>query len=789
MVELDRATVLGPALSAALDAKGYTTLTPVQEAVLDPALEDRDLRITSQTGSGKTVAIGFAVRAFLAPAAEDGGEGEGDDGDAPARKRRPFRGPRVMVITPTRELAKQVEEELAWLFAQTGARVASVTGGGSYRDELRALGAAPAVVVGTPGRLLDHLGRGSLDAKGLGAVVLDEADRMLDLGFRDDLDAILEHTPEGRRTHLVSATFPRDVRALADRVQRAPAHVEGTRLGQANTDIDHVVHLVDPRERKDAIVNLLLANPDEQTLIFARTRAEVSELAKELGRAGFSVAALSGEMEQRERNRSLAAFRDSGYRALVATDVAARGIDVQDIARVIHAEPPDDADSYTHRSGRTGRAGRRGTSSILVAPAAARKTAMLLHRAGVAFRYEPVPSAEAIREASDERALAAFTADAAPGDDALDDRTWTLAKRVAAAGNATRSFARLLAAARYAGPTAPREVRRIDPPAAERSSRDPRAARRDDRAPARAPGPGARDAYAPGPRAARGDRAAYDAGPRAAQSDRGAGPRADRDAGPRADRDGGEAREREGGWVPFRVSWGQDTGADARRLMAMLCRRGAIRGSDVGAIRVGPTSSTVQIASAVAESFASAARKVDPHDPHVLVRPMTGGDSDAPGASGPERGAAKAKRFEPGADRHAPKAEGPDRYERRAPAPRHDPTAGERAKTKRYEPAAERHATKAKRYEPPAERSATKAKRHEPAPERPATKAERTARYVERRAAPPRREPAAEGHAKRPERDAPPKRRHDASPEPRARASHGPQGKGERPKMRRRTVR
>ena len=193
------------------------------------------------------------------------------------------------------------------------------------------------------------------------------------------------------------------MKALADRVQVDPAHVEGTPLGAANADIDHVVHLVDPRERVDAIINLLLLRPDQQTLLFARTRADVARIARELHGAGFAVSSISGEMEQPERNRALADFKRGKLRVLVATDVAARGIDVQDIARVIHAEPPDDADSYTHRSGRTGRAGRKGQSLVLSSPSAASKTAMLLKRARVQFRILTIPTADDIRRATDER--------------------------------------------------------------------------------------------------------------------------------------------------------------------------------------------------------------------------------------------------------------------------------------------------------------------------------------------------------------------------------------------------
>ncbi|MEO8876597.1 MAG: DEAD/DEAH box helicase, partial [Polyangiaceae bacterium] len=208
---------LGEELAEALSKKGFKQLTSVQLAVLDPAHAGRDLRITSQTGSGKTLAIGFALRDFAAMKA-------GVNNGVPK--------PLALVIAPTRELAKQVELELSWLYASLGAKVTSVTGGASIRDERRALSAAPSVVVGTPGRLLDHLERGSIDPSELKAIALDEADRMLDLGFREDLLAIFSKAPKDHLTHLMSATFPHDVRALADRVQNNPARVEGTPLGE-----------------------------------------------------------------------------------------------------------------------------------------------------------------------------------------------------------------------------------------------------------------------------------------------------------------------------------------------------------------------------------------------------------------------------------------------------------------------------------------------------------------------------------------------------------------------------
>jgi len=549
------ASILGPALAGALEQRGFQRLTPVQEAVLDPTLADRDLRITSQTGSGKTVAIGFAVRHLVStPAASNGAKGG-------AR-------PRALVVAPTRELAKQVEEELRWLFAPLRAKVASATGGASYQDERRALGAGPAIVVGTPGRLLDHLSRGAIDASELGAVVLDEADRMLDLGFREDLEAILGYAPEGHRTHLISATFPHDVRKLADHVQVDPAHVEGTPLGAANADIDHVVHLVDPRERVDAIVNLLLMYPDEQTLVFARTRADVARIARDLGADGFAVSSISGEMEQPARNRALADFKRGKLRVLVATDVAARGIDVQDITRVIHADPPDDPDSYTHRSGRTGRAGRKGQSAVLSSPSALGKTSSLLKRARVTFRIEPLPTADDIARARDERLYGDLSADDAEGFAGHDDRLWAFAKRLAAdQKNVTRTIARLLSKGDYTGPTEARAVRAFAKP----------------EAPARAKAGFPREG-------------------------------APREGAPR------NGAPRTGPFVAFRISWGGEQGADARRLLAMVCRRGEVRGGDVGNIRVARSFSTVEIAADVAEGFARAAAQPDPRNPRVFIQ-------------------------------------------------------------------------------------------------------------------------------------------------------------------------
>jgi ATP-dependent RNA helicase DeaD len=567
MTTTDSFELLGLDLSSALAKKGYSTLTEVQKAVLDPSLADRDLRISSQTGSGKTLAIGFAVRHQLKAAARTN--------DGVAR-------PQAVVIVPTRELAKQVEAELAWLYAPSKVLVGSVIGGANFRDEFRMLARGPAVLVGTPGRLLDHLTRGALDLGQTGALVLDEADRMLDLGFRDDLEAILARAPEGHRAHLVSATFPREVEALARRVQKNPAHIQGTPLGTANSDIDHVVHLVKANERIDALVNLLLAAPAEQVLAFARTRADVTRVCEVLDEAGFSVDSLSGDMEQLARQQALNAFKHGKVQVLVATDVAARGIDHQDIARVVQLEPPTDADTYTHRSGRTGRAGRKGKSSIMVEPGGMQRLTGMLKRAGVRFRIEPIPSAQAIAKTQDETFVAELTAEPSAEAEATEptpsvsERTHSIVARLVANGGAERALALLIERARSEGVCAPRELTplaphqgqpRRGPVGAPRPSR-PREAARPQREPARAQREPAR-----------------------------------------AD-----------GWVRFRVSWGQAEGADARRLLPMLCRRGKIRGSDIGSIQLTPSFSLVDVATRVATEFERATRRPDPRDPGVTVR-------------------------------------------------------------------------------------------------------------------------------------------------------------------------
>jgi ATP-dependent RNA helicase DeaD len=309
-----------PALGQALSNRGYLELTPVQQAVLVPELREADALVSAQTGSGKTVAFGLA----LAPALLDG-----------ADRFSHINAPLALVVAPTRELALQVKRELEWLYEMTGAALASCVGGMDMRAERRVLGRGVHIVVGTPGRLRDHIERGSLDMTALKAVVLDEADEMLDLGFRDDLEYILEAAPSKRRTLMFSATVPRSIAALAKRYQRDAVRVTTTAEQKQHRDIEYRALTVAPSERENAIVNVLRYFEAKNALVFCGTRAAVRHMTSRFANRGFSVVALSGELSQSERTHSLQALRDGRARVCIATDVAARGIDLPNLDLVV----------------------------------------------------------------------------------------------------------------------------------------------------------------------------------------------------------------------------------------------------------------------------------------------------------------------------------------------------------------------------------------------------------------------------------------------------------------------
>lgn len=382
-------TIAAP-LAAALAAKGYASLTSVQQAVLESDAAGRDMLVSAQTGSGKTVAFGLAIAPQLLDA---------DDALAEAA------APLGLAIAPTRELALQVAAELTWLYGPAGARIATCVGGMDYRTERRALERGAHIVVGTPGRLRDHIDRGSLDLSALRVAVLDEADEMLDLGFREDLEFILEAAPAERRTLMFSATVPPAIEQLARTFQRDALRIVAQGESRQHGDIEYRAYNVAARDREPAIFNLLRLHEARTAILFCKTRANVNHLLARMANRGFKAVALSGELSQQERTHALQALRDGRAQICVATDVAARGIDLPGLELVIHADLPTNSETMLHRSGRTGRAGAKGVSALIVMPSEVRKAQMLLKRARVEAEWGPAPSADEVRAKDDERML------------------------------------------------------------------------------------------------------------------------------------------------------------------------------------------------------------------------------------------------------------------------------------------------------------------------------------------------------------------------------------------------
>lgn len=541
-----------PPLARALAERNYDEPTPVQNAVLEEAAAGRDLLVSSQTGSGKTVAYGLAIGETLLGCAETLG-----------RAGQPL----ALIIAPTRELALQVQRELGWLYKQTGARVISCVGGMDPRREAALLDEGAHIVVGTPGRLRDHIERRRLDVSALKAVVLDEADEMLDLGFRDDLEFILKTAPEERRSLLFSATLPKAIIALARSYQRDALRIEVAGGASGHADIDYRAIRVYPKETELAVVNLLRFHDAACALVFCNTRNAVRHLEAILLERGFSAVALSGELSQSERNSALQALRDGRARVCVATDVAARGIDLPGLTLVIHAELPNDPEVMQHRSGRTGRAGNRGTSVLLVPVSRRRKAEMLLGEAKVEATWAGPPTQEEIRALDQERLL---QDPLLSGEANADDAAMVEALL---AGRSVEEIAAALV-----------RVYRSRLPAAEEVG-DPNFGR-DERK----------------PRAEYGERREFD-------RDRSDSPKADgpRRAGPRGDT------------VWFRLNIGRKDGADPRQLLPMLCRRGKITRDEVGAIRIFDRETKVEIDADVAERFASLASAAD-RDKIVIER-------------------------------------------------------------------------------------------------------------------------------------------------------------------------
>ncbi len=533
---------LPQSLAEALTARGYAEPTPVQAAVIEDGARGRDLIVSAQTGSGKTVAFGLAM------------VGELMEGDALPAPRTPL----ALVIAPTRELALQVSRELMWLYGKAAGRIATCVGGMDASKERRALSHGAHIVVGTPGRLRDHLERGALDLSALKVAVLDEADEMLDMGFREDLEEILDASPQERRTLLFSATMPKPIVALAKRYQRDALRISTVGEDRGHGDIEYQALAVAPPEIEHAVVNLLRLHEADTAMLFCATRENVRHLHATLLERGFAAVALSGEHSQNERNAALQALRDRRARVCVATDVAARGIDLPTLSLVIHVELPRDAETLQHRSGRTGRAGKKGTAILVVPFQRRRRVDMMLRGARINARWIDPPTPEAIRAQDRERLIATLLAPVE-----LEDEDREIAARLLAERSPEDIAAALVRAHRAAMPQ-PEELH------GQQQQQD------------------------------RGDR---------------------REAGPDGHRAGFEDT------VWFRISVGRRHNADPRWILPLLCRRGHITKTEVGAIRIQPNETQFEVPRAMAGRFTAAwARSADKGDPesNIALEPLAG---------------------------------------------------------------------------------------------------------------------------------------------------------------------
>ncbi|HEX8444960.1 MAG TPA: DEAD/DEAH box helicase [Allosphingosinicella sp.] len=531
---------LPPLLSEALVARGYTAPTPVQAAVLEPEAGGRDLVVSAQTGSGKTVAFGLN----MAPQLLD------ESGGMPRAA-----APLALVVAPTRELALQVSRELVWLYGKAGGRVATCVGGMDPSKERRALSGGAHIVVGTPGRLRDHLERGALDLSGLRVAVLDEADEMLDMGFREELEAILDASPPERRTLMFSATMPKPIVALAKRYQRDALRISTVGEERGHGDISYQAVTVAPSDIEHAVVNLLRLHEAETAMLFCATRENVRRLHASLIERGFQAVALSGEHSQNERNAALQALRDRRARVCVATDVAARGIDLPTLSLVVHVELPRDAETLQHRSGRTGRAGKKGTAILLVPYPRRRRVDAMLRGAKIAAEWLQPPTPEDIRKNDRERLLGALLEPIEYEDEDRELGARLLTER------SPEDIAAALVRAHRASMPSPEDL--------------------------------------------------VDGGPQAAAPARAEGPRAGFDD-----------------TVWFHMNIGRRHNADPRWLLPLICRRGHITKSEIGAIRIQPTETAFEVPRAVASRFAASVKRTAGGDPDgeggVLIEPMQG---------------------------------------------------------------------------------------------------------------------------------------------------------------------
>ncbi|MEM1087384.1 MAG: DEAD/DEAH box helicase [Pseudomonadota bacterium] len=544
-------------LASALSARGYDTLTPVQEAMLDPDLRGQDLLVSAQTGSGKTVAFGLAMADTLLSGAE----------------RLERAGPPLaLIIAPTRELAQQVQRELQWLYKEAGGRIACCVGGMDPREERRVLERGTHIVVGTPGRLSDHIRRGGLDLDLIRAVVLDEADEMLDMGFREELEHILGEAPIDRRTLMFSATVSKPIARLAESFQNNAVRVNTVSREDQHADIEYQALTVQPSDTESAVINVLRFHDAQNAIVFVSRRDAVNRLTSRLNNRGFSVVALSGEYTQKERTNAIQAMRDGRARVCVATDVAARGLDLPGLDLVIHAELPRNKEGLLHRSGRTGRAGRKGVCALIVPVRAKRRMERLLQDAKVEATWGKAPTVAEI-EAQDDARLLAHEALS----DAIRDGEKPLAMALLAKYGAEQVAAAFIRVQRE-GRSAPEEISDVSD----------------------------------------------DFGARDRRKERGREERF-----PREDKRRGRGQEpdfEDGSWIVLSV--GRKKNADPKWILPMLCKAGGISRNQIGNIRIGPSLTHVELKPEAADAIIAKGGPEGRIDKSLSVNRASGPPSD-----------------------------------------------------------------------------------------------------------------------------------------------------------------
>lgn len=360
---------------------GFTVPSPIQAQAIPFVLAGRDMVGQAHTGTGKTAAFGL-----------------------PAISNMNLKGGvELLVITPTRELATQVSDELFKYGRNLGIKTVTVYGGSSYKRQIDLIERGASIVVATPGRLLDILKKNMIKDFTPSMVVLDEADEMLDMGFLDDINEIFSYLPTNRQTLLFSATMPQPIKTLASRILDNPEFISITKGETTNTDIEQQYYVIEESERDDAIIRLMDSETTKKSIVFCRTKSEVDRLSNVLSNAGYLANGLHGDMEQRQRETVIKGFKSNSVKVLVATDVAARGIHVDNISHVFNYHIPFDPESYVHRIGRTGRAGTKGKAITLLTPLEFKELQRIKQKVGTSMAHAYVPSKNDLRESTVEK--------------------------------------------------------------------------------------------------------------------------------------------------------------------------------------------------------------------------------------------------------------------------------------------------------------------------------------------------------------------------------------------------